>query len=77
MDFLLSKEQKLLQKMMADFTEKEVKPIAGDTDRNSEYPAETVEKLFDLGVMGMTVPKEYGGAGCSPLEGAIAIEELS
>ena len=36
MDFLLSKEQKLLQKMMADFTEKEVKPIAGDTDRDSQ-----------------------------------------
>mgnify|MGYP000369118749 CR=1 FL=1 len=63
MDFNLSREHQLIRKMMAEFTEKEVKPIAAETDRTCEYPRENIEKLFDLGVMGMCVPKEYGGAG--------------
>ena len=66
MDFNLSREHQLIRKMMAEFTEKEVKPIAAETDRTCEYPRENIEKLFDLGVMGMCVPKEYGGAGADP-----------
>ena len=77
MDFNLSREHQLIRKMMAEFTEKEVKPIAAETDRTCEYPRESIEKLFDLGVMGMCVPKEYGGAGADPLASAICIEELS
>ena len=77
MDFNLSREHQLIRKMMADFTENEVKPIAAETDRTSQYPRETIEKLFDLGVMGMCVPKEYGGTGADPLASAICIEELS
>ena len=77
MDFELSKEHKLLQKMIREFTEKEVKPVAARTDRESHYPAETIEELFENGVMGMTVPKEYGGGGADTLAGAIAIEELA
>ena len=77
MDFNLSREHQLIRKMMAEFTEKEVKPIAAETDRTCEYPRENIEKLFDLGVMGMCVPKEYGGASADPLASAICIEELS
>ena len=77
MDFNLSREHQLIRKMMAEFTEKEVKPIAAETDRTCEYPRENIKKLFDLGVMGMCVPKEYGGAGADPLASAICIEELS
>ena len=77
MDFTLSKEHLLIRKMMADFTENEVKPIAAETDRTCEYPRENIEKLFNLGIMGMCIPKEYGGAGADPLASAIAIEELS
>ena len=77
MDFNLSREHQLIRKMMAEFTEKEVKPIAAETDRTCEYPRENIEKLFDLGVMGMCVPKEYGGAGADPLASALCIEELS
>ena len=75
MDFNLSREHLLVRKMMAEFTENEVKPIAAETDAKCEYPRENIEKLFDLGVMGMCVPKEYGGAGADPLASAIAIEE--
>ena len=77
MDFNLSREHQLIRKMMAEFTENEVKPIAAETDKTSQYPRENIEKLFDLGVMGMCVPKEYGGAGADPLASAICIEELS
>ena len=74
MDFTLSREQAFVQKMVRDFTEREVKPIAAETDRTCEYPRENIEKLFDCGVMGMCVPKEYGGAGGDDLCSALAIE---
>ena len=77
MDFNLSREHQLLRKMMAEFTENEVKPIAAETDRTCMYPKENIDKLFDLGVMGICVPKEYGGVGADPLASAICIEELS
>ena len=77
MDFNLSPEHLLIRKMMAEFTENEVKPIAAEVDAKTMYPRENIEKLFDLGVMGMCVPKEYGGCGADPLASAICIEELS
>ena len=77
MDFNLSREHLLIRKTMAEFTENEVKPIAAETDQKSEYPRENIEKLFNMGVMGMCVPKEYGGAGADPLAAAICVEELS
>ncbi|MBQ4004929.1 MAG: acyl-CoA dehydrogenase [Firmicutes bacterium] len=77
MDFNLSREHQMLRKMMASFTENEVKPIAAETDCTCTYPKENIDKLFDLGVMGICVPKEYGGAGADPLASAICIEELS
>ena len=77
MDFNLTKEQELVRKALAEFTEAEVKPIAADTDRNSEYPKDTIDQLFRYGVMGMCVPKEYGGPGADDVSCAIAIEELS
>ena len=77
MDFNLSNEHKLIRKMMAEFTEAVVKPITAETDRTAEYPKDTIEQLFDLGIMGMCVPEEYGGAGADPLAAAIAVEELA
>ena len=77
MDFELTREQKLVQKMVREFTEQEIAPIAAETDRTSTYPAQTIDALFNNGVMGMCVPKEYGGAGADPLASALAIEEIS
>ena len=77
MNFSLTREQELVRKMMAEFTENEVKPIAAEIDRTHEYPAENVAKLFKLGVMGMTVPKEYGGQGADQISAAICTEELA
>lgn len=77
MDFKLTREQELVRKTVRDFTETEVKPIAAETDLTCEYPRANIEKLFDMGVMGMIVPTQYGGAGADDLCGSIAIEELS
>ena len=77
MNFNLTKEQELVRKNLRAFTEAEVKPIAAETDRTSTYPRDTIEKLFRFGVMGMCVPKEYGGAGADDISAAIAVEELS
>ena len=77
MDFSLNREQELIRKMIAAFTENEVKPIAAEIDRTHEFPAENIRKMFQLGIMGMTVPKEYGGAGGDVLSYAMCVEELA
>ena len=72
MDFHLTREQELVRQMMHDFTENEVKPIAAETDKTSTYPRENIEKLFDLGVMGMVVPEEFGRPFlCNRYRGAV------
>ena len=77
MDFSLNREQELIRKMIAAFTENEVKPIAAEIDRTHEFPAENIRKMFQLGIMGMTIPKEYGGAGADQVSAAIVTEELA
>ena len=77
MDFSLNREQELIRKMIAAFTENEVKPIAAEIDRTHEFPDENIRKMFQLGIMGMTVPKEYGGAGADQVSAAIVTEELA
>ena len=77
MDFSLTREQELIRKMIAAFTKNEVEPIAAEIDRTHEYPAANIEKMFQLGIMGMTVPVEYGGAGADQISAAICTEELA
>lgn len=77
MDFTLSKEQELFQQMIRDFAVREVKPIAAEVDDSERFPIETVEKMAKLGIMGIPVPKEYGGAGGNNEMYAMAVEELS
>ena len=77
MDFKLSKEQLMLQKMFREFAENEVKPIAADVDEEERFPEETVKKMAKLGMMGIYLPKEYGGAGADILFYVMAVEELS
>jgi butyryl-CoA dehydrogenase len=76
-DFQLSREQELVRKMVRAFAEREVKPLAAETDAHHRFPAETVAKLKRYGLTGMLVPKQYGGAGADELAYAIAVEELS
>ena len=63
MDFSLTEEQKMLKTMLRDFAVKELEPVAAQIDESSEFPAEQVKKIADLGLMGLTIPEEYGGNG--------------
>ena len=77
MDFKLSKEQLMLQKLFREFAENEVKPIAADVDEEERFPEETVKKMAKLGMMGIYLPKEYGGAGADYLSYVMAVEEMA
>jgi butyryl-CoA dehydrogenase len=77
MAFELSEDQQAVREMVRDFAESEIRPIAAAIDESHEFPAATVAKMGELGLMGMFVPEQYGGAGMDYLSYAIAIEELS
>ena len=77
MDFRLTKEQLLVRKMVREFAENEVKPLASEIDEEERFPMETVQKMAKLGMMGIYFPKEYGGAGGDVLSYAITVEELA
>ena len=77
MEFNYTDEERMMLQMARDFAEKEVKPLAKETDKEHKYPAATVKKMADLGLMGVSVPVEYEGAGMSNICYAIAIEEIS
>jgi len=77
MDFNLSAEQKAMQKMCREFAENEIAPRAQEMDRTGEFPYDIIKKMGDLGLMGLPIPKQYGGAGADYLTYAIAIEEIS
>ena len=76
MDFELSEEQKAIQKMVREFAEREVAPVAQELDEREEFPAAIVRKLSDLGLMGIIFPKEYGGAAMDYISYALILEEL-
>ena len=61
MDFRLTKEEALFQKMCREFALNEVEPIAAEIDAEERYPEETVQKLMKYGLMGIQFPKEVGG----------------
>lgn len=73
----LSGKYKEIQELCRAFAEKELKPFAGVLDRGSLYPKKQIEKLFDLGLMGICASSKYGGIGLDSLGFSIAIEELS
>lgn len=77
MDFKLSKEQLMLQKMYREFAQNEVKPLAKEVDEEERFPEETVRKMAKLGMLGIYFPKEYGGAGADVLSYVMAVEEMS
>ena len=77
MDFSLSEEQQLLKKTVRDFAESELAAHSREWDEKQEFPRDVFTKLGELGLMGAVWPAEYGGAGLSTLDYAIAMEELS
>ena len=77
MDFKLSPEQTMLQKVAREFAEKEVAPIASEIDKMHRFPTETFEKMVKIGFTGINIPVEYGGAGADEISKVIVISELA
>jgi alkylation response protein AidB-like acyl-CoA dehydrogenase len=77
LNFDLDQEQELVRSTVREFAQQRVAPIAEELDRESRFPYELVGELAELGLMGMTIPEEYGGAGADTVSYAIAVEELT
>jgi short/branched chain acyl-CoA dehydrogenase len=76
-NFELSEEQELLRRTVRDFALTRVAPVAAELDRESRFPYELVAEMAELGLMGIPIPEEYGGAGADTVSYAIAVEELT
>jgi short-chain 2-methylacyl-CoA dehydrogenase len=77
MDFDLTDEQREIQRLVRDFAQQEVRPVAEELDREKRFPYEIVRKLGELGLMGIPYPADYGGGGADTLSYILAIEELA
>jgi butyryl-CoA dehydrogenase len=77
MVFDLTEEQRMIQEMAHSFAQKEVLPKAAELDETGRFPEELVRQMAGLGLMGVAVPEEYGGAGMDNICYAIAMEEIS
>ncbi|MFY0522749.1 acyl-CoA dehydrogenase family protein [Archangium gephyra] len=77
MDFELPESHRALQSSLRDFCERRVKPYAREWDKDEKFPMEVVKELGELGVLGMLVTEEYGGAAMDSLAVAVAVEEIA
>jgi alkylation response protein AidB-like acyl-CoA dehydrogenase len=77
MDFQLTEEQKQIRDLAREFAQKEIAPIAADYDARGEFPRATIKKMGELGLMGIEIPIEYGGAGLDTMCYVLAMEEIS
>jgi alkylation response protein AidB-like acyl-CoA dehydrogenase len=76
-DFDLSPEQELIRETVRTFARERVAPVAAELDHESRFPYDLVAELAELGLMGIPIPEEYGGAGGDTVTYAIAVEELT
>src|ERR687884_926 len=77
MNFDLTQEHELVRATVREFAESRIAPVAEELDREHRFPYDLVGELGELGLMGMTIPEQYGGAGTDTLAYAIAVEELT
>jgi alkylation response protein AidB-like acyl-CoA dehydrogenase len=73
----LTPEQQMIQTMAREFAENEVRPIAGELDRDARFPHETVKRMGELGLMGITVSEEWGGSGADTVSYVVALVEIA
>jgi hypothetical protein len=76
-DFRLTEDQELLRRSVREFAETEIRPHVREWDEAQHFPSEIVPTLASLGLMGIQVPEQYGGAGMSAIDYCICIEELA
>jgi alkylation response protein AidB-like acyl-CoA dehydrogenase len=77
MEFALSTEQRQIRDMVAEFVDEEIVPRAAEIDETDEFPADLIDEMAELGLLGMPFPEEYGGAGLDYHSYAIGLEEIS
>jgi butyryl-CoA dehydrogenase len=77
MNFDLTKDQKMLQEEVRKFADAHIAPDAAEIDQSREFPWKNIKKIAEMGLLGIIVPEQYGGAGFDYISLAIAIEELS
>src|SRR5689334_16619638 len=77
MDFRLTDDQDLLRRSVREFAETEIRPHVREWDESQHFPSEAVPALAALGLMGIQVPEQYGGAAMSAIDYCICIEELA
>jgi alkylation response protein AidB-like acyl-CoA dehydrogenase len=77
MAFQLTPEQEMIRLMARDFAKKELEPFAGEWDRKETFPEKAVRKMGGLGLMGMMIPVEYGGAGAGAVSYSLALQEIA
>lgn len=77
MNFDFTEEQRMIREMVRDFADRELRPVASAIDREHRFPAEQIQKMAELGLMGVMVPAEYAGAGMDCVCYAIATEEVA
>jgi len=77
MDFLLTEDQKSLKESIKDFAKKEIQPLVKEHDEKGTWPEGLTKKLGDMGLLGIIIPPEYGGAGYSYVDYVIILEEIS
>jgi short-chain 2-methylacyl-CoA dehydrogenase len=77
LNFDLTQEQQLVRDTVREFAESRIAPVAAELDREHRFPYDLVSELAELGLMGMTIPEEYGGAGADTVSYAVAVEELT
>lgn len=77
MNFALSEESLMMRDMFRKFAKNEVEPLAAELDRTHQFPYETFKKMADLGLTGLPIPEEWGGAGATYLDFAMFIEEIA
>lgn len=74
---ILNDEQKMVQDMLRDFSQSQLKPTAAERDKTGQFPAEELKQLGELGALGMTIPPEWGGAGLDYVSLVLALEEIA
>jgi alkylation response protein AidB-like acyl-CoA dehydrogenase len=77
MDLELNEEQEMIRDAARDFAQNEIAKVAAHYDETGEFPYETINKMGQLGFMGIEVPEEYGGAGMDTLSYVLALEEIN
>ncbi len=77
MDFELNDAQRMIRDMVREFAQKEIVPVAGKHDQEHSFPVETTKRMGELGILGITVPEEYGGPGADTISFAVVSEELA